>query len=162
MPTRHAGPAHEVRALNCFIKLMRAADTVSARLGRTLTVHGLTMGQLGVLEALLHAGPMCQRDLGRKLLRSGANVTTVVDNLERVGLVKRERGAPDRRLMTVSLTGAGRTLIGRVFPDHVASIAAVFGALAPAEQEELARLCKKLGLAAAAPSADSEPLERTG
>ena len=150
MPTRHVGAAHEVRALNCFIKLMRAADTVSARLQRTLAPHGLTLGQLGVLEALLHAGPLCQRDLGRKLLRSGANVTTVVANLERAGLVARTRDAQDRRLMTVSLTPTGRVLIAEVFPEHVAHIVAVLGALAPEEQEELARLCKKLGLAGAA------------
>jgi MarR family transcriptional regulator, 2-MHQ and catechol-resistance regulon repressor len=122
MPTRFTGAECEVRALNAFIKLMRAADTVTTRLTRTLAPHRLTLGQLGVLEALLHLGPLSQRDLGRKLLRSGANVTTVVDNLARDGLVQRARDGRDRRLVTVTLTPKGQALIDRVFPEHVRSI----------------------------------------
>jgi MarR family 2-MHQ and catechol resistance regulon transcriptional repressor len=154
MPTRYAGDEREVRALNVFIKLMRAADTVSTALTRSLTPHGLTMGQLGVLEALLHLGSLSQRDLGRKLLRSGANVTTVVDNLERDGLVTRARGVDDRRLVTVSLTARGHALIARIFPGHVQSIARLFEGLSAGEQEELGRLCKVLG--GRAPAAEPE------
>jgi MarR family 2-MHQ and catechol resistance regulon transcriptional repressor len=149
MPTHYTGGPDEVRALNAFIKLMRATDTVSALLSRSLAAHGLTMGQLGVLESLYHLGPLCQRDLGRKLLRSGANVTTVVDNLERDGLVRRERDPNDRRLTTVTLTPAGRKLIADVFPAHVQTITDAFAGLTAEEQEQLARLCRKLGLAAA-------------
>ena len=46
---------------------------------------GLTESQIGVLEALAHLGPLTQGELCRKILRSGSNVTTVVDNLERDG-----------------------------------------------------------------------------
>ena len=46
---------------------------------------------------LLHLGPMHQRELGRKLLKSSGNITLVVDNLEKRGLVRREREREDRR-----------------------------------------------------------------
>lgn len=145
MPTRYKGSAREIRSLDAFIKLMRAADSVYARLGPALTAAGLTQGQLGVLEALRHLGPMCQRDLAGKVLRSTSNVTTVLDNLEERGLVRRVRRADDRRVVDVSLTPEGRQTIDAVFPGHAARIAALFGVLTSDEQELLGRLCKKLG-----------------
>lgn len=145
MGTHHRGTKEEVRSLNAFIKLMRAADSVSARLSSQITAAGLTESQFGTLEALYHLGPLHQRQLGEKLLRSGGNVTLVVDNLEKRGLVRRERGLEDRRFITVHLTDEGRRLIGRAFPRHVARIVEEMGVLTPAEQEELGRLCRKLG-----------------
>ena len=83
MPTHYRGTAQERAALDAYIKLMRAADSVTARLDPLMRAAGLTVGQFGALEALLHRGPLCQRDLGRKLLRSGGNITVVVGNLAR-------------------------------------------------------------------------------
>jgi len=145
MPTRYIGPAEEVRALDAYVKLMRAADTLAREAGARLAASGLTLSQLGVLEALLHVGPMCQKELGRKILRSTGNITLVVDNLERDGLVRRERGTEDRRYVTVHLTDRGRERIGDAFPEHARGIAEAMRSLDPAEQEELGRLCRKLG-----------------
>jgi len=144
--THYKGRPSEVRALDAYIKLTRATSSVNTRLSRQLAATGLTPTQLGVLEALLHLGPLGQRVLGEKLLMSGANITTVVDNLERRGLVRRERRGDDRRNVTAHLTPPGRRLIAKVFPDHAANIAAAFAALTAAEQDELARLTRKLGL----------------
>ena len=149
MPTRWKGPAAEVRALNAWIALNRALESVGASLRRPLAAAGLTVGQLAILEALLHTGPQSASALGRRVLRSQANMTTVLDNLERAGLVARLRTAEDRRVVTVRLTAEGRRLITRVFPGHVARITAQLAALSAAEQEALARLCRKLGRAAA-------------
>jgi len=147
MATHYRGRSDEVLALDLFIKLARAADSVSARL--PTTVWKVTGSQFGVLEALLHLGPMCQKELGRKLLRSNSNVTTVIDNLERRGLVRRVRDPEDRRFVEVRLTASGRRLIERAFPEHAARVAAVMSALSPAEQSTLAGLLRKLGKAAA-------------
>jgi MarR family 2-MHQ and catechol resistance regulon transcriptional repressor len=146
MPTHFQGSPAEVRALNAFIKLMRASDSVTADLGRHLGALGMTAGQLSVLEALLHLGPLCQHELAGKVMRSTSNVTTVIDNLERDGLVKRTRRVDDRRVVDVSLTPAGRRQIERIFPAHVGRIAERFGRLTADEQAELGRLCRKLGL----------------
>ncbi len=146
MGTHYKGTKEEVRALNALIKLTRAAESVGARLSGLILEAGLTESQFGALEVLYHLGPMHQRELGRKLLRSSGNVTMVVDNLEKRGLVRRQRGTEDRRVVTVHLTDEGRRLIGRVFPRHAAGVAAEMSVLSPAEQEELARLCRKLGL----------------
>jgi MarR family 2-MHQ and catechol resistance regulon transcriptional repressor len=145
MPTHFTGTATAVRALNTFIKLMRATDAVNAHLAPPLALAGLTTGQLGILEALLFLGPMRQCALAAKLLRSTSNVTTILDNLEKRGLVARQRRQDDRRVIDVSLTRAGRRLIDREFPAHAARIAEALAVLSPAEQQLLGALCKKLG-----------------
>jgi MarR family 2-MHQ and catechol resistance regulon transcriptional repressor len=104
-----------------------------------------------------------QRRLGQKLFTSGANITVVVDNLEKRSLVRRDRDRKDRRQVTVSLTPAGRHLIESVFPAHAARIAALYRALSAEEQDALGALSKKLGLGtgaaarAAAPAPAGEP-----
>lgn len=144
------------RALGAYVKLMRAADSVTSRVHRHLAKAGLSVTQFGVLEALYHLGPLCQRDLGRKLLKSGGNMTLVVDNLERAGLVERRRDQRDRRYLAVYLTAAGEALMQELFPDHVREVEREFAVLSSQEQAELARLCRKLGLAEAAPGRDHE------
>lgn len=150
MPTHYRGTAAEVLALDAFIKLNRS---VSALLGRLIPAlqkeFGLTESQFAVLEAVHHLGPLPQGELCRKILRSGSNVTTVVDNLERDGLVRRERDEKDRRIQVVHLTDAGGRLVRRALPAHVDRIRSLMGTLEPAEQRELARLCRKLGLGVA-------------
>ena len=150
MPTHYQGKPEEVRALNAFIKLVRAAGSVLARTSRPLGATGLTASQFGVLETLLHLGPLHQCDLARKHLQSGGNITMIVDNLEKAGLVRRERLAEDRRYVRVLLTDTGRARIEEIFPEQVRQITAQMSALSGAEQEELGRLCRKLGLAAGA------------
>ncbi|HEX9843621.1 MAG TPA: MarR family transcriptional regulator [bacterium] len=144
MGTHYRGGAREVRALDAYIKLLRAAESVVTRVHRR-TACDLTVSQFGVLESLHHLGPMHQRQIGTKLLKSGGNVTMVIDNLEKRGLVERRRDQKDRRFVSVHLTPAGERLIAEVFPRHVQSIVEELAPLAGDEQDALARLCRKLG-----------------
>ncbi|REG36032.1 MarR family 2-MHQ and catechol resistance regulon transcriptional repressor [Archangium gephyra] len=146
MPTRYKGSAREVRALDTFVKLTRATETLGTQLQRHLASLEITPPQLAVLEALLHVGPMSQSELGRKLLRSNPNMTALLDNLERNKWIQRERSPEDRRVVVVSLTPEGRRVIERVFPAHAAHVTALLGGLSAEEQETLGTLCKKLGL----------------
>lgn len=135
------------KALATYVKLVRASDSVSSCAHGHLAAHNLTVSQFGVLEALLHKGPMCQKELADKLLKSGGNMTTVIDNLEKRRLVRRQRGSEDRRYIAVHLTDTGEELITRIFPDHAKGIAELLSVLTDAEQEQLAALCRKLGRA---------------
>jgi MarR family transcriptional regulator, 2-MHQ and catechol-resistance regulon repressor len=145
MPTHYKGRRDTIRALNAYINLARAADSLLGRMSAQLERSGLTMGQFGVLETLFHLGPMWQRTLGEKLLRSGGNITLVVDNLEKHGWVRRERQENDRRMVMVHLTRQGRKLIEDVFPEHARAINKEMSVLEPQEQESLRRICRKLG-----------------
>ena len=145
MPRRHDGTEAESLALDAYVKLMRASESLIDRLSPEMQAAGLTWSQFGVLEALLHLGPLCQKEIGEKLLKSTGNITMVVDNLEREGLVRRERRAEDRRYITVSLTEAGSDRIRQIFPQHAKRVAEQFSVLTRAEQAELASLCRALG-----------------
>jgi MarR family transcriptional regulator, 2-MHQ and catechol-resistance regulon repressor len=149
MPTHYQGSKDTIRALNAYVNLMRASDSVAARMSAQIEESGLTLGQFGVLEVLLHLGPMCQHELGEKLLRSGGNVTLVIDNLEKHGWVRRERQKDDRRMVQVHLTPKGQRLIARVFPGHAEAVAREMSWLTAEEQETLRRICRKLGKSAA-------------
>src|SRR5512143_514263 len=144
--TRYKGTKDEVRALNAYIKLMRASESVSARIHGHLVDAGLTMSQFGVMEALYHLGPLSQGELAKKILKSSGNMTMIIDNLEKRGLVKRERKAEDRRFYSVQLTAEGHRLVGSIFPRHAAKIIEEMNVLTGTEQEELSRLCRKVGL----------------
>ncbi len=142
----YRGSKEEVRALNAYVKLMRAAESVSARTHRHLTDDSLSVSQFGALEALLHLGPLSQADLAQKILKSSGNITMVVDNLEKRRLVKRERKPEDRRYYTIRLTAGGEKLIRKTFPRHAGEIVKAMSALTKAEPETLGKLCRKLGL----------------
>lgn len=146
MGTHYKGPAEKVQALNVFIKLIRASESVMSRLARHLSEADLTQSQFGTLEALLHLGPMCQAELGRKQLRSSGNITMVVDNLQKRGLVRRKREGDDRRYVTVHLTPKGRKLIADVFPRHLDIIVREMKVLHPAEQKQLEGYLRRIGL----------------
>jgi len=146
MGTNYRGRADEVRALNAFIKLVRAADSVSARVEAHFSGLGLTVSQFGVLEALYHLGPLFQKDLAKKILKSTGNITMVVDNLEKRGLVERVRDEADRRHYLVTITGNGKRLIRSFFPGHAGRIVREMSVLTKKEQDELGRLCRKVGL----------------
>jgi MarR family transcriptional regulator, 2-MHQ and catechol-resistance regulon repressor len=137
-----------VAAVRAYVKLMRAHRGVVARLEPSLAACALTLTQLGVLEAVLHLGPLTHRELGRKLLTSPGNLSDVVDKLERRGLACRVRGQQDRRQVRVELTAAGRALIEEVFPRHAADIAGAMSGLGQDELAVLDGLLRKLGTGA--------------
>lgn len=145
MPTSFTGSPAQRRTLDTFIKLTRCTDSLMARIAERNTIGDLTFSQFAVLEALYHLGPMTAGEVGQKILKSGGNMTLVIDNLERDRLVRRERNANDRRVIHVHLTEAGKAKVEAVLPGHVAALVDEFKVLSAKEQEMLGELCKKLG-----------------
>jgi len=145
MPTHLTGSRAEKRTLDTFIKLTRCTNSVLARLAERNTIGDLTYSQFAVLEALYHLGHLTQGEVSGKILKSTSNITTVIDNLERAGLVRRERDTNDRRVIHVHLTEAGKEKVEAVLPGHVAALVDEFKVLSASEQETLGELCKKLG-----------------
>ncbi len=146
MPTHYPGSTAEVLALNTFIKLARGFASVQSHvLPHLQRDFGLTESQFAVLEAVHHLGPLSPGQLCQKILRSGSNITTVVDNLERDGMVTRERHGSDRRIQMIQLTERGREIIAAALPAHVTRIASALAVLSPDEQVLLGQVCRKLG-----------------
>jgi MarR family 2-MHQ and catechol resistance regulon transcriptional repressor len=145
MPSHFTGSRAEMRTLDTFIKLTRCTNSLMSRLAERNSIGDLTYSQFAVLEALYHLGHLTQGEVSCKILKSTSNLTTVIDNLERDGLVRRERDVNDRRVIHIHLTEVGKNKIEAVLPAHVAALVDEFQVLSASEQEMLGKLCKKLG-----------------
>jgi len=132
-------------ALGLWVKLARAHATFAHRTAENIRSFGLTQAQFGALECLGHLGPMMIGELTHKQLVSGGNMTVVVDNLEKEGLVRRAVDSKDRRAVYVALTPKGRRLFERIFIQHARFVSSLASVLTEQEQVELGRMLKKLG-----------------
>jgi DNA-binding MarR family transcriptional regulator len=103
MPTHFTGSHTETRTLDTFIKLTRCTNSLFARLSERNTLGDLTPSQFAVLEALFHLGSMTQGEVSLKVLKSGSNITTVIDNLERA-LATDASASPEQLRHGVHLT----------------------------------------------------------
>ena len=146
MGTNYNGSKKEKDALDSYIKLIRSAELLNAKIYLELSEFELTESQFGVLDALLHLGPMKHKEIGKKILKSGGNITMVINNLERIQLVQRKRGEKDKRQFIVHLTPKGKKKIQELLPHIVKKIKKHFEILSKEEQKELQRLCKIVGL----------------
>ncbi|HEU4564810.1 MAG TPA: MarR family winged helix-turn-helix transcriptional regulator [Gemmatimonadaceae bacterium] len=144
----HESAAARPAAAHAYLVLSRANRAVEARALRSIARLGLGATDFGVLEALLHKGPLPVNVLGRKLLLTSGSITVAVDRLVRRGCVERRDDARDRRVRLVELTAHGRELIEAAFARHAADLEAAMAALTPEELATLVRLLRKLGQAA--------------
>ena len=129
-----------------WVKLARASATFGKLTVENIKTFGLTQPQFGVLETLGHIGPLTFGELSRKQLVSSGNMTCVVDNLEKEGLVERIHSTEDRRAIKVQLTAKGQTLFDEIFVKHAHWVAELSSVLPEKEQRQLGTLLKKLGL----------------
>lgn len=136
-------PKSQRNALSVYVKLMRATNRATSRIHEHLKEDNLTVSQFGVIEALYHLGPLTQSELGEKILKSNANLTTVVDSLEKKKLVVRKRSDEDRRRVTVHLTDPGTELIAKVFPRHAKVVTRELAFLTDPEKDSLLDLLRK-------------------
>ena len=130
--------------VQAYVRLIRAAETLHQSISRGLMVDGLTASQFSTLKVLKIHGALAQRDIAKYILKSGGNITIVVDNLAREGLVVRDRDTEDRRIVYVRLTPAGEELFDRVYPGHLDRIREMMGPLTDAECVQLMDLLEKL------------------
>jgi MarR family 2-MHQ and catechol resistance regulon transcriptional repressor len=133
-------------ALSLWVKLARAADTLAMLTSKDIDRYGLTVSQFGIIETLGHLGPMKIGEICSKKLMTGGNMTVVVDNLEKMGLIERLKDPEDRRASIVRLTAAGEEKFKEMFPAHAAFVETlIWSSLDENEILQLSELLKKLG-----------------
>ena len=132
-------------ALSMWVKLQRASATFHKKNAEHLKDFGITAAQFAVIECLGHLGLMLMGDLCKKMLVSGGNMTVVVDNLVKDGLVERVASEEDRRAIMVRFTSRGKKIFDKSFLTHARYLAEMATVLTEKEQEDLGRLLKKLG-----------------
>lgn len=130
--------------LKVLIALSRTTQAVHKRSAAIFKDGGLTMTQFSVLEALYHKGPMSINQIIQTILATPGNMTVVIGNLERDGLVTRSGHPEDCRSVLVTITDAGRARIEEIFPKHLDDLAECFAPLTREEKAQLIALLKKL------------------
>ncbi|MBN1381756.1 MAG: MarR family transcriptional regulator [Deltaproteobacteria bacterium] len=149
MDDREISGAQVAKALNMWLKFIRAYSTYNKRAAEHLKGFGLSTSQYMVIECLGHFGPLLTGELCKKTFRSGGNMTFVVDGLEKADLVNRIIIEDDRRAIMVGLTPKGKEIYNEAFAKHAEYLDGLATALSEDERAEFARLLKKVGLALA-------------
>ena len=91
--------------------LVRAEKAVVRELTRALAPLDLKIAQLDVLMNLYRHPGMSQHDVARRLLVGRSNITMLLPQLEKQGVLRRESDPKDRRVMRLYLTPAGEALL---------------------------------------------------
>lgn len=131
-------------SLDLWDKLSHAYDSIRKTHSRQVATHGLTAPQFHVLEVLMKEGAIPLKRISEHLLVTGANITCVVDNLEKEDLVKRVPSKKDRRIINAELTDKGHEKIKKIYPEYVASLEESLKGLTETEKKEVAKVMSKV------------------
>ena len=104
-----------------------------------------SLSDFAVLEALRQKGPQTVKSLGQTVLLTSGSITTAVQRLEKLGLVERQRGQRDGRIVLVELTETGRDRIEAGFARHNEDLDRLFAHLNEDERADFDRLISRLG-----------------
>lgn len=148
---RRERPDVDLSGMAIIGRVSRLERALQPLLAAVFHRHGLEAWEFDVLATLRRAGSPYRLTAGQLLssmmITSGA-VTHRINRLEQRGLIRREPDPGDGRVVLVTLTPEGRRTIDRALPDHTANEAALVGVLSDRDQQTLARLLRRLSVAA--------------
>lgn len=137
--------ASEERVLRAHVELSRAFMKLRAKESAWMAERGVTLPQFAILEALYHLGRLSVGEVTRLILSTPGNITVVIRNLESKGWIRVLASEKDRRIRMAEITPEGSALMASLFPDHIANLAAWYGAgLDEAELQTLSHLLRKV------------------
>jgi MarR family 2-MHQ and catechol resistance regulon transcriptional repressor len=126
--------------------LGRAAKAVDRVDRNSIADTGLVASDFGILEALLHKGPLPINTIGKKVLLTSGSMTAAANRLVEKGLVERVRDRSDGRCFHLHLTSSGARLISKAYAKHARNLDRIASVLTTDERGELVRLLKKIGM----------------
>ncbi|MBC5629231.1 MarR family transcriptional regulator [Clostridium sp. NSJ-6] len=129
--------------LSTLVVFTRAEHAIHKKELETVKESGLTPAQFGVLEALYNKGDLRICELIEKILTTSGNITVVIKNLEKEGLIKKNPDPEDKRSCIISLTEKGKDIIESILPNHINNIKSIFEVLTDEEKITLKNILKK-------------------
>ena len=133
-----------------WLIMMKAMRALTRYAAAGIEETGLGLSDFGVLEVLLHKGPLPVNTIGPIVDLTPGSISIAVDRLFEKGLVSRVESTADRRVRIVALTPGGKDLIVSAFRKHSGQMKRVFSELSPQELRGLEVALKKVGKRAAA------------
>jgi len=125
-------------------KISKAYDKMRRVQSKQMYGQNLTAPQFGVMEVLNRLGSVPLKKISEELMVTGANITCVVDNLEKEEFVKRVPSKEDRRVILAELTPKGKEKLDQIMPEYVQNMATVISVLNEHEQKDLVKLLEKI------------------
>ena len=129
---QHASLRLWLRLLSCTT---RVEDKIRQKLRESFDITLPRFDLMAQLER--HPDGLSMGELSRRMMVTGGNITTIVDQLEKENLVVRVVGVNDRRSFTVKLTQAGRDAFTDMAIAQEAWVADLFEGLSVNQQTEL-------------------------
>ena len=100
---------------------------------------GLNPAQFNLLMLIKHFGGekgVSQIELGDKLFVSAANITKLIDRLEKKGIARRFSSKKDRRVNLIKITEKGSKLLDKVWKKHVQALNNILEGFSEVEKKE--------------------------
>ena len=129
---QHASLRLWLRLLSCTT---RVEDKIRQKLRESFDITLPRFDLMAQLER--HPDGLSMGELSRRMMVTGGNITTIVDQLEKEKLVLRVVGVNDRRSFTVKLTQAGKDAFTDMAISHEAWVADMFEGLSVDQQSQL-------------------------
>jgi MarR family 2-MHQ and catechol resistance regulon transcriptional repressor len=128
-----------------WLIMMKAMRALTRYAAAGIEETGLGLSDFGVLEVLLHKGPLPVNTIGPIVDLTPGSISIAVDRLVAKGLVSRVESAEDRRVRIVALTPRGTGVIVTAFRKHAGQMKRVFSEVSPEELRGLETALKKIG-----------------
>jgi MarR family 2-MHQ and catechol resistance regulon transcriptional repressor len=144
---------------HAWLVMMKAMRALTRYAAAGIEETGLGLSDFGVLEVLLHKGPLPVNTIGPIVDLTPGSISIAVDRLFAKGLVTRVESTEDRRVRIIALTPRGKDLIVPAFRKHSGQMKRVLSELSPEELRGLEGKLKKVGKRAAALMEDRNQLD---
>ena len=134
------------RRLKMWIRLLGVTRASESTLREYLRLtHDTTLPRFDVMAALYRRREgVTMSELSRMLLVSNGNATTVVDRLEKDGMVRRTQSDSDRRTVFVALTAKGIATFEAMAVGHEAEVDRLFAGLSETDLDSLTEILKRM------------------
>jgi DNA-binding MarR family transcriptional regulator len=139
-------PGGSESANACAIALVRTGERLLACIDQALRHHRLSRAGREALAVLDGAGqPLSPTAIAERLIVTTASITSLLDTLERRGLVERQPDPTDRRKLLIVITQDGKAIVDQFLPEVVALQTAAMATLTEAQRQQLVGTLATLG-----------------
>ncbi|MCO5164453.1 MAG: MarR family transcriptional regulator [Mesorhizobium sp.] len=127
-----------------WIAVVQAEKAIVRALTKALQPFDLKIAQLDLLMNLYRHPGASQHDIARKLLVGRSNVTMLMPQMEKQGLIVREADAKDKRVLRLQLTPKGEDVLLRALKAYTALIDRVMASSTPAQCDAMGDTMRKI------------------
>lgn len=137
-------PNFDPEVMRASLSVCWLYDKLERRMNTFLTKHDLSRASFNVLAILERERCLPLNQISSLLVKTAANITGLIDGLEKRGLVRRVPHPDDRRIKLAEILPAGEQMIGELMPIHHESLKDFFSILDEAEVRTFTGLLKRL------------------